>query len=232
MWDCRLLIILLAGLLLGSCNPAKRIVAFDESKIDAQLFQNIFNGADSIILYKTSFTEHYVENRKTGVLEFCVLSEQERNKSFKYLNMKGDSQDIYLVRFMQNRSSLFIYMSVKYGTFPDKDMRPVTHCKGFGPAYAGIEDPFLNVINLGKAVRVNSNGSMNYKSGKNPKPVFIPAEPISDVSRNTIRIKQIMFGEYNKFGGRRPVIMPMNTVFTDKNMECLNFRYVKTLNTH
>lgn len=226
MWDSKLLCYILFIGLLCSCNPVKRIVDFNEDRINATFFDNIVKDADSIMIFKTHFREQYVEN-KNGVLEFSVLNDAEQHRAFKYLNVEGDNQDIYLIRFVNQSVERFIYFSVKYGTFPDKEKGYITHCKGFGPAYYGVSDTNLDVINFYKALKVAKDGTVSFKSGKNPKPVFMLSKPFDGNKKATIKITRIMFGEYNKFAGRRPVVMTVSDVF--KDMRYLPFDYVKTL---
>ncbi len=228
MWGYKHLIPALLCCLACGCNPAKLVIDFDESKVNKAFFSNVADHADSIILYKTSFREKYVENEHTGVLEFSNINVDEDDVAFKYLAIRGDSQDIYLARFITGNKSQFIYFSAKYGTFPDTNGNPVTHCKGFGPAYYGSLDNDKYTLDLTTAVKVNKNGTMKKKAGKNnPKPVFILSTDVPITNQRTIQVSKIMFGEYNKYGGKRPVIMPVSCLL--KHSDLLYFQLVKPI---
>jgi hypothetical protein len=227
MFNYKYLTILMACVVLYSCNPAKMIVAFNESMIDEPMFTEVINGADSILVYKTAFIEKYVDNN--GVLEFCMLNKKDTTTPFRYLKMMGDNQDVYLVRIMKNKRDSFIFFSARSSMFPEKVNGAVRHCKGFGPAYFGSYDQNYKLINFSKTLKIDKDGDMHRKKKSSAKPIFILTGALSKNRSEDIGINKIMFGEANKFGGKRPVVM--SSTILSKDSTVLSFSYLKTIKT-
>lgn len=205
---------------LYSCNPAKRAVAFDESMMDRNFFSTIVPNADSIICYKTNFRTKYKENNYA--LDYALFSESQMDDAVKYLDVNGDSQDIYLLRvYRGNDATGFVYFSAKYSRFPGKGGYPEIKCIGFGPAYYGNYRKEGNKITFNKGLKVMKRDEryyLDYKKGRTV--LFIPRQPIDKAPAREIHINKLVLGQRNKIAGKRPVVYPIDSLF---RLPYLNF---------
>jgi hypothetical protein len=220
-------IILLACLMAG-CMPSKHVAGFKEADaLNLPFFEAIPEIKESnfnrIIVYKINFRERYIESKST--LQFSLLTDSGK-QPVKYLTGFGDNQDIYLaaIDIPDNPNDAYVYFSAKYNY--------KNTCLGFGPAYYGHYDNYKKVIKFDARMHVSKakNGGYSLKEDNSKEQlIFVCADSIRTPLPKQIRIEKLVLGEYNKVGGKRPVIFDVKELMRDIDLKYFYFNAADTI---
>jgi hypothetical protein len=187
--------------------------------------------AKQIQLYRSSFREKYVE--KDNLLELTELNDSSEINDARYMNVKGYSQDLYLLKYefayTENDIpvSAAIYFSVKHNGRGETI--------GITPCYFGIINNKKNLIAFTTNLSVVKEKDTFYlkplPGSRNKRdlifmPANFPAEPVA--LKSTFNIKKIVRLDANKIGGNKPLVIDINSIFKDSN--ALQFHYFKSIN--
>lgn len=212
-------------------------IPFSGTNIDAPFFSNItkiwgnpsLTRIDSIVIYKARLQEEPVD--RDGIPELKLIN-TESKQTRSNIAMLRNYQELYLCQVFTNKKSerLCVFFSSGFDVHDS--------CTSLGPAYLGVIR--MEQINFKKELKLAvSKSGYNIISGKPDSILFIarhdiPAthvescddEGASDSLCN-IRIKEIINLNTNKIGGTKPVIYPIEKIFSDP--DALLFKYFTTL---
>ncbi|MEJ7740466.1 MAG: hypothetical protein WKF97_23870 [Chitinophagaceae bacterium] len=162
---------------------------------------------DSIIIYRTSFSEKLVESN--NAIEYAFVNDSSKTDVVKYKQFEGYFQHLYLLHLITKpkNENAVIYMTVKY----DAD----GECIGFGPSYYGYLDTYHDQIKFTTALklikkkdieyqlsRINSSNSMLFIA-----PLIKPGLPIN--------IQKIVYDKRHKVGLQQSRVYTVAKIFKD-----------------
>lgn len=233
--------------LYNSCMEQKVLFSFNEN-VKPSFFKNIpgigsvdfltdtvIDKATSIDIYKSSFTEKYVE--KDHLLEPTELNDSTNIPYAEYWDVTGYSQDMYLMKYQfkvrpkkrpgakLRTVDAMLFFSVKFNR--------EEQCIGFGPSYFGVIDYSFGYIAFPTELNTKINKNEFYL-----KPVkriqitggylfFASGLSSGNVHKN-LNVQKIVKLDINKIGNYKPLVFNIAEIFHDSN--ALQFHYDTTLN--